>query len=196
VNQFFDHSVRRKLYPPLRATSPDVLLGPERFKAKLELPGKTVVQRATAADFISYLADDLLVKVDRASMLNSIEARSPFLDYRIIEFAFSKVPDFLRVHGNKRKILSRLLAQDLLPKELDLTRKQGFSIPLAKWFEGEWGCYMKSILFDTDAWFDRKIVTKLFEGQERGLANTQRLFSLTMAELWRREYRVDLPDIN
>lgn len=196
VNQFFDHCMRRKLFPPLRATSPDVLVRPERFKAKMELPGETVVQRATAADFISYLADDLLVKVDRASMLNSIEARSPFLDYRVIEFAFSKVPDYLRVHGNKRKILSRLLAQDLLPKELDLTRKQGFSIPLAKWFEGEWGCYMKSILLDSDSWFDRRIVTKLFESQERGLANTQRLFALTMAELWRREYRVDLPDTN
>ena len=159
----------------------------------MELSGKTVVQRATAADFMTYLTDDILVKVDRASMLTSLEVRAPFLDYRIIEFAFSKVPDDLRVHGGKRKILSRLLAQDLLPKTLDLTRKQGFAIPLAKWFKGEWGNYMKSILLDSDAWFDRKIVTKLIEGQERGLANTQRLFALTMLELWRREYRVNLP---
>jgi asparagine synthase (glutamine-hydrolysing) len=193
VNQFFDHCTRGKLFLPLRAISPDVLVRPERFKAEMELPGKTVVQRATAADFISYLADDLLVKVDRASMLTSIEARAPFLDYRIIEFAFSKVPDSLRVNGGKRKILSRLLAQDLLPKALDLRRKQGFTIPLANWFKGEWGTYMKSILLDSDAWFDSKIVTELLVGQERGLANTQRLFALTMAELWRREYRVNLP---
>jgi asparagine synthase (glutamine-hydrolysing) len=193
VNQFFDHRTRRKLFSPLRAISPEILMRPERFKAEMELPGKTVVQRATAVDFISYLADDLLVKVDRASMLTSVEARAPFLDYQMIEFAFSKVPDSLRVHRSDRKILLQLLAQDLLPKTLDLKRKQGFTIPLAKWFKGEWGTFMKSILLDSDAWFDKKIVTKLFEGQERGLANTQRLFALTMAELWRREYRVLLP---
>lgn len=193
VNQFFDHRTRRNLFLPFRTISPDLLARPERYKAEMELPGKTVLQRATAADFMTYLADDLLVKMDRASMRASLEVRAPFLDYRIIEFAFSKVPDSLRVHGGKRKILSRLLARDLLPKSLDLTRKQGFTIPLAKWFRGEWGTYMKSVLLDTDSWFDRKIVTNLIEGQEHGLANIQRLFALTMAELWRREYRVDLP---
>ena len=193
VNQFFDHCTRRKLFLPFQTISPDKLECPERFKAEMELPGTTVTQRATAADFMTYLADDLLVKVDRASMLTSLEIRAPFLDYRIIEFAFSKVPDSLRVHGDKRKILSRLLAQELLPKALDLTRKQGFAIPLAKWFKGEWGIYIKSILLDSDAWFNKKIVLKLIEGQNRGFSNTQRLFALTMAELWRREYRVELP---
>jgi asparagine synthase (glutamine-hydrolysing) len=193
VNQFFDRRTRGDLFPPLLSFSPEMLARPERFKAEMELPGKTVVQRSTAADFISYLTDDILVKVDRASMLTSIEARAPFLDYRIIEFAFSKVPDSLRVRGNTRKILSRLLAQDLLPKALDLTRKQGFAIPLAKWVEGEWGVYMRSILLDSDSWFDRRVVRRLFEGQENGRGNAQRLFALTMAELWRREYRVELP---
>lgn len=196
VNQFFDRFTRRKLFLPLSTMSPDVLMRPECFKSEMELPGKTVLQRATAADFMFYLAEDLLVKVDRASMLNSLEVRAPFLDYRIIEFAFSKVPDALRVHGSRRKILSRLLAQDLLPKTLDLNRKQGFTIPLAKWFKGEWGTYMKSILLGSDTWFDRKIVANLIEGQERGLANTQRLFALAMLELWRKEYCVALPDTN
>lgn len=194
INQFFDRNTRQKMFLPLGAISDAMLLLPDRFKQELKFPGKSVLQRATAADFMTYLADDLLVKVDRASMLNSLEIRAPFLDYRIIEFAFSKVPDSLRVHGSKRKILSRLLAQDLLPKTLDLKRKQGFTIPLAQWFKGQWGIYMKSILLDTDAWFDRKVVTSLIEGQDSGLANTQRLFALTMLELWRKEYRVDLPD--
>jgi asparagine synthase (glutamine-hydrolysing) len=196
INQFFDRRTRQKLFLPLGAISDELLASPERFKQEMKLPGKSVLQRATAADLMTYLTDDLLVKVDRASMLNSLEVRTPFLDYRIIEFAFSKVPDSLRVHGRKRKILSRLLAQDLLPKELDLNRKQGFTIPLAQWFKGEWGTYMKSILLDTDAWFDRKVVTKLIAGQEDGLANTQRLFALAMLELWRKEYSVDLPDIH
>jgi asparagine synthase (glutamine-hydrolysing) len=193
INQFFDHRTRRKLFSPLRTIPSDTLMRPEIFKAEMELPGKTVVQRATAADFNLNLADNLLVKVDRASMLASLEVRAPFLDYRLIEFAFSKVPDSLRVHGGKRKILERLLAQNLLPKTLDLTRKQGFSIPLAKWFKGEWGTHMKSILLDSQTWFHREIVTELIKGQKRGLANTQRLFALTMFELWRKEYCVELP---
>jgi asparagine synthase (glutamine-hydrolysing) len=194
INQFFDCSTRQKLFLPLGAISDTMLARPERFKQEMKFPGKSVLQRATAADFMTYLTDDLLVKVDRASMLNSLEVRAPFLGYRIIEFAFSKVPDSLRVNGSKRKILSRLLAQNLLPKTLDLKRKQGFTIPLAQWFKGQWGIYMKSILLDTDAWFDRKVVTSLIEGQDNGLANTQRLFALAMLELWRKEYRVDLPD--
>jgi asparagine synthase (glutamine-hydrolysing) len=192
INHFFDHYTRPKLFPPLSAMSSTTIRHPEFFKANIELPGKTVVQRATAADFMFYLADDLLVKVDRASMLASLEVRSPFLDYRLIEFAFAKVPDHLRIQGSKQKVLSRLVAQDLLPKSLDLKRKQGFTIPLNRWFKGEWGTYMKSILLDSDAWFDKKIVTGLIEGQERGLANIQRLFALTIMELWRKEYRIEL----
>lgn len=196
INHFFDHHTRQKLFTPLRSLSLDTLKQPECFKREMKVPGTTVVQRATATDFISYLADDLLVKVDRASMLNSLEIRAPFLDYRLIEFAFSKVPDSLRTHGSERKIISQLLAQDLLPKTFDLKRKQGFTIPLAKWFKGEWGTYIKSILLDSDAWFDKQTVTKLIAGQEHGLVNTQRLFALTIAELWRKEYHIDLPHIS
>jgi len=192
VNLFFDSLYRRKIFLPFRAYPPDLLEKPERFKIEAVQSDHTILQHATAVDFVSYLADDLLVKVDRASMLNSLEVRAPFLDYRLIEFAFSKVPDSLRVQGSNRKILSRLLARELLPGKHDLKRKQGFTIPLAKWFENGWGAYMKSVLLDSDAWFDKKVVTQLFKDQENGLANTQRLFALTMAELWRKEFRVDL----
>jgi len=193
INYLFDHHARPKLFLPLSAMSSAKLREPEQLKAATELSGKTVIQRTTAIDFMFYLADNLLVKVDRASMLASLEVRAPFLDYRLIEFAFRKVPDSLRVHGNKRKILSRLLARDLLPKKVDLKRKQGFTVPLAEWLKGEWGDYMKSILLDTDTWFNEKLITTLFKGQEYGLVNSQRLFSLMMFELWRKEYRISCP---
>jgi asparagine synthase (glutamine-hydrolysing) len=125
-------------------------------------------------------------------MLTSLEVRAPFLDHNIIEFAFSKVPDSLRVNGNGRKILPRLLAQQLLPRELELKRKQGFAIPIDHWFKGEWGTFMKSVLFSNDSWFDHAMVTELIAGQERGLANTQRLFALMMFELWRKTYNISL----
>jgi asparagine synthase (glutamine-hydrolysing) len=148
----------------------------------------------TAGDFRTYLVDDILVKVDRASMLNALEVRAPWLDYRLIEFAFGRVPDTMRATESERKILPRRLAQRLLPPALDLTRKQGFSLPLTSWFKGKWGAYMETILRDADPrLFDQGTIQSLIAGQRRGYANTQRLFALTFFELWRREYRVALP---
>src|SRR5512140_1090733 len=123
VNRFFDQEDRRDLFPPL-GDAPELLASPERFKEEMSDPGRTVLQKATSMDFRTYLPDDLLVKIDRASMLASLETRAPFLDHRIVEFAFSKVPDPLRVSGSKRKVLSRLLAIEALPSGFDLSRKQ------------------------------------------------------------------------
>lgn len=190
VNQFFDSRLRQRLFSPLQACTPFELEWPERYKGELVAPGGSTIQNATSIDFMTYLADDILVKVDRASMLTSLEIRAPFLDYRIIEFAFSRVPDSLKVMGNQRKILPKLLAKKLLPEELDIGRKQGFAIPLTSWFKGDWGDYMKSVMLASDACFDRNEVAVLIRNQERGLANSQRIFALTMFELWRKEYGI------
>ena len=85
----------------------------------------------TRLDFETFLPDDILVKVDRASMLNSLEIRAPLLDHRIIEFVFRQIPGRFKLTGKEGKIFLRILAQKLLPKELDLNRKQGFSPPLS-----------------------------------------------------------------
>jgi asparagine synthase (glutamine-hydrolysing) len=167
---------------------------PEEYKASLCLIAHTLLQQATAVDFRSYLVDQILVKVDRASMLSSLEIRAPWLDYRIIEFAFGHVPDILKATGIERKVLPQRLAERLLPPGMDLKRKQGFSMPLAAWFKGDWGAYIESILREADpGLFDPRAVRKLIVGQRHGLSNTQRLFALTMFELWRREYRVTVP---
>ncbi|HEY7527950.1 MAG TPA: asparagine synthase-related protein, partial [Candidatus Deferrimicrobiaceae bacterium] len=138
--------------------------------------------------------DLYLVKVDRASMLASLEARAPFLDRRLVEFAFGRVPDRLRATTTERKVLLRRLARKLLPPALDVERKQGFTMPLADWFRGEWGKTVRSILDEADpGLFDPGTVRGLLEGQKKGYANSDRLFLLTMFELWRREYRAVVP---
>jgi asparagine synthase (glutamine-hydrolysing) len=67
-------------------------------------------------DFENYLAEDILVKVDRASMLHSLDIRTPFLDHRLIEFAFGKVPSRLKATESDRKILLKELAARVLPR--------------------------------------------------------------------------------
>jgi asparagine synthase (glutamine-hydrolysing) len=165
----------------------------ENFKTVLAQRCGSPLQKATAVDFMTYLVDDILVKVDRASMLASLEVRAPFLDASMIEFAFRDVPDHLKATANQRKILPRMLAERLLPKGLDLTRKQGFSLPLSSWFRGEWGQFVGDVLSSADPHiFDQRSIQRLMRGQRMGFSNTQRLFALTMFELWRRHYGVTL----
>ncbi len=189
VNLYFDVKTRQRLLAPSGFVVDEE---PERRKAAFAL-GRTAVQRSMAMDFRSYLVDDILVKVDRASMLTSLEVRAPFLDPRIIDFAYGRVPDSLRAWKGQRKVLLRKLARRVLPAGLDITRKQGFSIPLHTWFRGDWGRSMRATLREADpALFDQETIQSLIAGQQRGWANTNRLFALTIFELWRREYRVSL----
>jgi len=125
--------------------------------------------------------------------LASLEMRAPFLDKRVIEFAFGKVPDNLRATRSDRKILLRMLGKQLLPGRLDLRRKQGFSIPLDKWFKGRWGGYLRDVLLSAPTeLYDPSEIRVLIGGQARGFANGQRLFNLAILELWRREYNVQI----
>lgn len=153
-----------------------------------------LLQRATRMDFENYLPEDILVKVDRASMLCSLEVRAPLLDYRVIEFAFGKVPTRFKTTAKSRKILLKKLCGRLLPSSFDRHRKQGFTIPLGRWLrEGSWHDYFKEVLLGSaDSPFDKRFVSSLLEGQKNGRTNSERLFALALFELWRNEYRVAL----
>jgi asparagine synthase (glutamine-hydrolysing) len=191
-NQYFDVATRRRLLAPLNLQPGGDLA--EEFKASLWRHGSTALQQATAVDFRSYMPDDILVKIDRASMLASLEVRAPWLDPRLVEFAFSKVPDRLRATASERKVLPKRLAARLLPPAMDLQRKQGFSLPLGAWFKGQWGSFVGEVLTAAPpAVFEAGVVRELLADQRRGYSNTQRLFALTMFELWRQEYRITLP---
>jgi asparagine synthase (glutamine-hydrolysing) len=149
------------------------------------------LQRVTRMDFENYMAEDILVKVDRASMLNSLELRAPLLDHRVIEFAFGRVPSRMKTTSSQRKILLKKLAARLLPPEFDQQRKAGFSIPLGNWLKsGPWRDTFQEILLDQQSLFDRRAVTSLFRGQDKGRNNNERLFGLVIFELWRREYHL------
>jgi asparagine synthase (glutamine-hydrolysing) len=190
-NTYFDGLARRRLLSSVFESAPRSKATTEYYKNQLAETRTSPLQKATAVDFLTYLVDDILVKVDRASMLASLEVRAPWLDQHLVEFAFSRVPDDLKTTVRQRKILPRRLAQRLLPPQLDLRRKHGFSLPLATWFRGAWGSYFEEVLSEVDPnVFNRKTIRSLLDGQRRGYSNIQRLFALTIFELWRRHYGV------
>ena len=140
-------------------------------------------------DFLNSFPEAILVKVDRASMLTSLEVRAPLLDRDLIEFAFRKVPGSLKATTHRRKILPKLLTERLLPPEFDRQRKQGFSVPIEMWLRsGPFHDLFWDVLKGSDCIFDAKTVQRLQWGQLHGLVNGDRLFALVEFELWRKAY--------
>lgn len=186
---FFDEEWRRAMLVSGNGAHPT----PEELRIELTAGARTLLQGMQRIDFRSYMVDDILVKVDRASMLASLETRAPFLDPAVIEFAFGKVPDRLKTNVRDRKILLRTLAARLLPSELDLRRKQGFTIPMSAWFAGEWGPMMREVLAQADPrLFRPTAIADLFARQEKTGNQLPRLYALTVFEMWRREYGVEV----
>jgi len=119
------------------------LLKPEYLQASSVIDDYSNLQRTLSAkeeqaffDLNYYLKDDLLVKVDRASMYYSLEAREPLLDYHIVEFALN-LDESLKVHGKTSKYLLKEVLYDFVPAQLFNRPKWGFSIPLETWLKGE-----------------------------------------------------------
>jgi asparagine synthase (glutamine-hydrolysing) len=98
--------------------------------------GPTRLDRLMHVDFLTYLPDDLLVKVDRASMAHSLEVRSPFLDHEFIRFS-SAIPAKYKWKNGKRKYILKKSFNKELPSKILNRNKEGFSVPIAKWFRNE-----------------------------------------------------------
>jgi asparagine synthase (glutamine-hydrolysing) len=156
-----------------------------------------LLRNALERDFTNYLAEDILVKTDRASMSVGLELRAPFLDVRVIEFAFGQVPSHLKATTSARKILLRRLAAEILPKKFDTERKQGFSVPLAQWLKTRsWQQFFSDVLFDPcQKLFSQQFIAEMLRGISNGRANSERLFGLVIFELWRRHYAIETPQI-
>ncbi len=187
VGSFFNKQSRQALLPILCSLENTA----EQIMSQ-NIPLQTdLLQRITRMDFENYLPNDILVKVDRASMANSLEVRAPFLDRYLMEFAFSRVPSFLKANPTEKKILLKLLTEKLLPREFDRKRKQGFSIPLQTWLKsGPFRNYFQEVLKDRNCSFSRSFVDKLFKGLDSGRANSERLFALMHFELWKNEHKI------
>jgi len=153
--------------------------------------GEALVDRLCFADVMSYLPDDLLVKMDLATMAHGLEARSPLLDHHLLELT-ATMPADVRFPGGRLKGLLKETFRDALP-EGHLTRpKSGFGIPAQEWFRGPWAGFAREHLLAKDAriarWFEPARLARLLDDHVAGrVLHGYQLWTLLMLELWHRE---------
>lgn len=142
--------------------------------------------------FKTYLPDDILVKVDRASMYNSLEVRSPFLDYRLVEFVNDLPYDYKFRNGAGKRILKDVM-RGKIPSNIIDRPKKGFGIPVSRWLRNELREECESLLSDTalkeHGFFNAAYVRKLKDDHMRGRANNRKLlWTLMVFQWWYRQY--------
>jgi asparagine synthase (glutamine-hydrolysing) len=117
-------------------------------------------------DFYRYLPDDILTKVDRASMRYSLEARVPLLDHRLVEFAYT-LPTEIKLKNGAKSILKDVLYKHI-PQTLIDRPKMGFAVPLKKWFRAEMKDMLQDKIESLDERFNKEYLRKLFEQHQKG----------------------------
>lgn len=195
----FDAHRRRELISPdmsARLTDHDSASFIESVYAAC--PSRDFVTRTTCADVLSYLPCDIMNKVDIASMAYGLEARSPFLDHRVVELA-AKMPIELKLNGKQGKQILIDTFADLLPASIQTRPKMGFGVPIDHWFRNE----LKPLLFDVllskqaleRGFFNQQAVQDLVDDHiSLKWDNSYRLWNLLIFEIWQQTY-IDQPTI-
>ncbi len=193
-NSYFGEEEKKEIYKNDKLRR---LLGQDAREFYINRFGETgsrnLRDQALYADISSYLPEDLLIKVDIASMAVGLEGRSPFLDHKMLELC-AKMPFELKVKGfGGHKYVLKKALEGILPEEILQRPKMGFSLPLRDWFKGKLNSYTKSRLLKEKAvvrnWFEEDEIKRMLkehdgEGKDFG----PRLWSLLMLELWWEAY--------
>lgn len=170
----------------LAQTSDDIYKG---AKDLLEIcDAENDIEKMQFLDINFYMAEDILTKVDRASMAVSLEVRAPFLDPRVAQFA-AQIPLEYKLKGNKGKYILKKAVEPLLPKNILHRPKKGFGIPIADWLKGRLNPLMHSMLdakrLKEQGLFDANFVQKLIKEHETNAASHHKqLWTLLVFQLW------------
>jgi asparagine synthase (glutamine-hydrolysing) len=154
------------------------------------LPDQSYLTQISIRDFKSFLSEDILVKIDRASMAHSLEIRSPFLSKEIIEFAFTRVPDNLKIYNGQKKVILKLLGKKVLPKNFAFERKQGFSFPIDRLLlRDEWNEYFaEKIMNCCSHLINKHSALALLAKHRKGKFNGKKLYVLVQFIVWHDKY--------
>jgi asparagine synthase (glutamine-hydrolysing) len=157
-----------------------------------ELKKANLTEKMMAIDVKTFLKDDILVKVDRASMANSLEVRSPLLDYRLVELAF-QIPFDYKIHYLNPKYILKDLLRHYIPPKLFENKKIGFNIPLSKWLKNELREYVEEFLSEEKVkqrgiidWAYLKKIKNAF--YNKNIDFSRKLFNLLILENWFQYY--------
>jgi asparagine synthase (glutamine-hydrolysing) len=150
---------------------------------------RDIVTQLCLIDMQTYIPCNVMTKVDIASMAHSLECRSPFLDYRIVELA-AQIPIQYKIRWKQRKILLRKTYKDLLPIDVIGRRdKRGFGGPTHKWYRGTLKSIISDVLLHSQSashgFFDQNEITKILnEHMSKQFDHSKRIWALFVFEMW------------
>jgi asparagine synthase (glutamine-hydrolysing) len=161
----------------------------EKFK---ESRTENLLEQLLYADMNSYLPEDLLVKMDIATMANSLEARVPFLDHKLIELV-AKIPSQLKLRGTKAKFILKATFKNFLPDDIFKRKKMGFGVPVSGWFRNELKNYIHEILLDpktlSRGYFKKEGIERLLNDHiSLRYDHSVRIWALLFLEIWFRVF--------
>jgi asparagine synthase (glutamine-hydrolysing) len=173
-------------------TASDVEIYAQARQIAEECDNDELVTRMQSVDTRLYLAEDILTKVDRASMAVSLEVRAPFLDPRVAEFAAS-LPCHYKLRGHKTKYILKKAVHEMLPPFVTRRGKKGFGVPVAEWLKAKLRPLARDLLSPERVRragvFNADYVARLQDEHERGVANHRKLlWTLLMFELWHESF--------
>jgi asparagine synthase (glutamine-hydrolysing) len=195
IYSFYSSEMKGRLFQPwlLEHVSADGLEA-RRTIERLERDVRSldILSKMVYIDTRGNLPDDLLMVGDKTSMASSLEARVPFLDYRIVEFAES-LPAHLKLRGVTGKYLHKRAAEKWLPKELVYQKKKGFANPVNRWLQSHMRDFLRDCLLSESSavrsYFDQRYIREMIYDHEKGRQNYQRhIYLLLSFELWHRRF--------
>lgn len=191
----YPEKMRELLLPELPGEEIDPF-GPFR-EAFSQAQGLGPLDRLLCMDYKTWLTDDILVKVDRASMSHGLEVRSPFLDHRLLEFC-AGIPEGLKLKGRRGKYILRQAAGQLVPRPVITRKKEGFNAPVSHWLAGSWRDLAAEAFspasLNRGGLLNPVAVNRLFQEHLQGLRDHGfLLFTLLMLVLWLKKVRPAVP---
>lgn len=179
------------------------LLGPgearERLRTCLAGVNGHWLSAVQYLDLKAYLPLDILTKVDRMSMAHSLEARVPLLDHKVVEFA-AQIPPELQLCGRTRKYIFRRALEGIVPEQILNRPKQGFAVPLGRWFRGQLHGFVHDLLLSKTSCcrgiFDAAYIRRLLHLQQQGRELDLQLWTLISFELWCRTFLKRAPKLS